>query len=196
MQPYSVKLTIEGLYGAFAEKYACFLKDAHHVHRLLLQLGAKAPEGPILIAQSGSKQTPFDPMALLSRFIRYLTKIAKDQPTRRFFTGVRLEPADGSAPTPWTASISGEDNDGPFTIHAWGLSASLSRDSNASALNLTVEASPVYTTPQGRYVCRFGTLSEMFRDSFTRLVEICEEALAKNQNILASEQSYAGAPTP
>ena len=127
MQPYSVKLTIEGLYGAFAEKYACFLKDAHHVHRLLLQLGAKAPEGPILIAQSGSKQTPFDPMALLSRFIRYLTKIAKDQPTRRFFTGVRLEPADGSAPTPWTASISGEDNDGPFTIHAWGLSASKSR---------------------------------------------------------------------
>jgi hypothetical protein len=196
MQPYSVKLTIEGLYGAFAEKYACLIHDAHHVHRLMQQLGAKAAEGPITVAQPHTEQGVYDPIALLARLMRYLRKIAADQPTRRFFKGVRFEPAGGGEPTPWLPSIQGEDGDGPFFIYAWGLSAFLTRDTDpesvnpASGLNLSTEPDPVYVTPSGRYVCAYGELSSLFRDTFTALIEVCEDALAKNQNLLAVKIPY------
>lgn len=197
-QPYSVKLTIEGLWGPFAEKYSCTISDAHHVHRLLQQLGGRAAQGPVVISARGHDSTPFEPFQLISRFIQYLGKIAAKQPNRRFFTGVRFEPAEGE-PGEWTERLEGSDAAGAFAVDAWGTRAFVMRG-DEEVKDLTAEAAPVFEVEGGRYVCQFGSFKDLFKPTFVRLVEMCEESIAKNAKLIASEiphqKSAGGAGLP
>jgi len=195
MRPYSTQITIEGLYGPFSHKYTYTIIDAHHLHPLFLQLGARAAEGPITLCGPDVDGVSTDPFILLPRFIKYLRKVAHDQASRRFFTGVRFEPNEGE-PQPWQTHVSGTDDKGAFTLHAHGTQALVEREGDDDPTDLSDADAPAIETTDGRYVCRFGTFKELFKLDVQRLVEMCEEAMAKDHNLVATAIEHTAEPPP
>lgn len=208
MQRYAIKLTIGGMTGAFAEKYARFVRDAQFLDAYLQESTARAAAGPITVMAPHAEPTPFDGFALLPRLMQQLRKVSLEDAERPFFTGARLEPDDGSEPGPWLASLEASDDKGPFTLHALGRRATIVRAAEAppevlSTAQADAGSNLVRSVTGGVIRIRFASRRALFRDDLEALVNLCEEVLAKDQPLIASpipiedlpaETSGAGLP--
>lgn len=184
MQAYSAKLTIDGLYGPFAEKYAKTIHNAHYMHALLLKIGARAKDGPIAIFEFSPQTRTAEAFPLLPRFLKYLNKIAVRQPDRRFFTGVYSPDHSPTPHQPLPASRTSSDDTGNFTLHAFGTRAFVEREGEEGTVDLTHEEVPQFGTGDNRLLCRYDTFKHLFADDLENLVTICEEAMGKDAHII------------
>ncbi len=184
MESYQIKLTINGLYGEFAEKYACLIKDAHVLNRYFEESGSKASEGPIRLLRREGKPARYEPTALFARLMRLLRRVSLEHAQRRFYTGVRFEPVLG-APSPWQGVMSGVDAQGDFAIEAFGLRASLLR-AGVLAQDLSLLDVPQWEIEGGRYVVRWDSLKNLFKEDLVALITVCEESMAKGEDLLAT----------
>lgn len=190
MQRYAIKLTIGGMTGAFAEKYARLVRDAQVLDALLQESTASSGQGPITLLAAHPEPTPFDGFTLLPRLMQQLRRVSLEHAQRPFFTGARLEPTDGREPTPWSATLEARDSDGPVTVHALGRRATLERPGAEPErlLPSAEDADQSLTRPlEGATLrVRFDTRHALFRDDLEALVNMCEEVLAKDQPLIAT----------
>ncbi|OIP42576.1 MAG: hypothetical protein AUK47_04265 [Deltaproteobacteria bacterium CG2_30_63_29] len=181
MKRYHVKLTIEGLTGSFAEKYSHIVKDAQWLDLLLQQTESMADNTPIDLF-GGQDELRRDPMPLFPAFMKLLRRTATKAARRRFFTGVRYEPADGP-PSPWSSRIDATQAGQPITVSALGLQATVARAGEAEDLS---KADPAeLSVDNGRVVLLHTTWETLFRADLTRIIEMLEETMAKDTELIA-----------
>lgn len=202
MDRHAIKLTIGGMTGAYAEKYSLTVPDAHLLDRLLQEATARSRSGPLDLLTRHDEPRAYDAFKLMPRVMKQLQKVSLEHAERRFYTGVRAEPRDGE-PGPWLDSVGGTDDGAMFTLHGFGRKLTLVRATEAGAasenLGKALDFEPsetervVLETGDAAYRVRYGLRRDLFRDPLERIVNMCEEALAKNQTLIATVVDADGA---
>ena len=184
MRSYSIKLTIKGLHGAFAEKYAHTISNAQYLHCLFEQTSRRDPGGPFTFLAARREPIEFDPFPAFSRAMRLLRYSAHDRAEQRFFTGVRLEPPSGE-PSEWAPVIDWREANQLVTLHAFGTKA-IRVVGDSAPMTEDLSSTDGYTSNHGVYRLRYDTWSNLFKADLNRLVEMFEEAMAKVQPLICT----------
>jgi len=199
MWRYAIKLTIAGLTGVYADKYSYTVREAQHLDALLQASTASSSHGPLDVLEAREEPAEFDGFELLPRIMKQLRRVALEDADRMFYTGVRFEPVDGE-PGAWHATLSGRDDDGPFEIRGHGRKPVLVRltsaeagpasdgESEATDLRAHDDGSGWIEWPAhgGSYVVRGDRRKALFKEQLEQIIHMCEEALAKNQPLIAT----------
>lgn len=182
MKRYHIKLTIEGLLGAFAEKYSHTVNDAQWLDLLLKQTQSTAEDKPIDLFDGEQDEHRADPLPLFPPFMKLLRRTATKAAQRRFFTGARLEPTAGE-PGPWSPHVVATRDGKPLTVAALGLEASLEHDGEVE--NLSRAENLEIAVDDGQIVLRHQTWEALFRADLARIIEMLEETMAKDTDLIA-----------
>ena len=181
MQPYQVKLTIYGMEGAFIDKYSFTVTDAHLLNRYFQEYGGEGVEA-ITIMEQSDYQLGHDPMALFPVLMKHLRMVATKRAKRPFYTGVRFVPAEGG-PGVWEERCEAEDERGQLVVEAFGAKAILVRGEAHEELERGTEEIQV---KGGVLQLRSAQLQELFKEPLMGMITIAEEALAKNESLVAT----------
>ena len=183
MERYHIKLTIYGMEGAFADKYSFTVRDAHLLNRYFEEVGGEGTEA-ITLLEKNDYQLGYDPMALFPVFMKHLKFVAARRAKRRFFTGARFVPTAGD-PGPWLDIVESEDEQGALRVEAFGSAAKLARDDDELAQDISKEEAPIQVKG-GIIETRWAQYQELFKEPIMGLITIAEEALAKNETLVAT----------
>ena len=172
---YTIRYTISSLTGAYALKYSVSIHDAGRIEGLLAL--AKAPEFMTGFA-SGGEVRRYDAFSAFNALMKVLKYVMKS-PERTFCTAIECE-AGGEK----TRGVSFEDEDetGQFVVRAYGKKGELIRGE-------TSEAFDEVKGKKGTYRAVTEPMRDVFKTDLENLLNLCEETIAKDAMIIATEVS-------
>lgn len=171
---YAAKYTISALSGPYAEKYAVVCKDAQNLDALMHQFAVG--RGLENLADRNAHGQHFDGYASFMQLMKVLKFVAKDKATLPFYVGVARQ---SGAQKDWAQSYVDRDEGGEFEVSALGKEAKITRNQESMSWDGSCVAGEM-----GEYTAITKTLKEIFFDDLRNLLNLCEEAMAKNSSIV------------
>lgn len=163
---YAVQYTISVLEGAYAQKYSVVIYDAARLEGFL-----KAAGSPLAGLAADAERRDYDGYDCFQSLMKLLKKEGK----RSFCTSI-VRTHDGVEER--GSSFTDEDDAGAFTVEAYGFSGICRRGvENASFETMTGK--------QGVYRAELTTVLAVFKDELMNLLNLCEEAMAKDGRLIA-----------
>ena len=172
---YTIRYTISSLTGAYALKYSVSVHDAARLEGLLAL--AKAPACLDGFASGGEvrRYDGFEAFNALMKILKYVMK----NPERTFCTAIESD--TGSEKTRGEA-FEDEDAAGRFEVRAYGKKGVLIRDGERSD----------FEEIRGNKACYRAIVEPMkdvFKTDLENLLNLCEETIAKDAAIIATQVS-------
>ena len=163
---YAVQYTISVLEGAYAQKYSVVIYDAGRLEGLLKSTGSK-----LVGLAANAPRREFDPFDCFQGLMKILKKDMK----RSFCTAIVKVDGDSESRAD---SFTDEDENGPFSLHAYGFKGICIRNGEASEFE-------EITAKSATYRAELSTIMNVFKDDLINLLNLCEDTMAKGAQLVA-----------
>lgn len=163
---YAVQYTISVLDGAYAQKYSVVIYDAARLEGFL-----NAAKSPLAGLAADAPRRDYDGYDCFQSLMKLLKKEGK----RTFCTSIVRE-CEGKEERGCVFSDS--DEAGAFSVEAYGFSGTCRRGEELSSFE-------TMTGKLGVYRPELSTVMDVFKDDLMNLLNLCEEAMAKDGRLIA-----------
>lgn len=177
---HSIQYTISTLSGAYAQKYSVTIHDAQRLEAFIALVDKREHLAGFATAKDRLSFDPFTSFNALMTLLRYLSRF----PNKSFCTHIERE-LEGQLSE--ALRFEDSDVDGDFELLALSFKGRLRRGSKTTDF---VEHQGV----TAKYKVITLPLVELFKEDIMNLLNLCEEAMAKDAQILIKRVS-SSAPT-